>query len=298
MRKPKSSLRRYLWSGRYRARTCDLMRVQHISPVPRLRPKLLATHNFGINIPTSQYTSSGDKRWYRRRVFRIIGVATGLSDMLSNDVVLAAIDSVLSAVMAIPNPIIEQLAEHKALLLHTIYQFSQSGSQFRAEGTEASKQKKTDGFSGSYQYRRYKLTGVLRALRTASERGCLQSVQELVHADVFADFIEMAEYLVQERYKDPAAVLIGGVPEEHLRKLCLKNGITVNFPANNKPRKASSLNDDLTKNDVYDMLEQKSVTAWLDLRNRAAHGNYATYDDKQVDDMLRGVREFLIRHRA
>ena len=218
--------------------------------------------------------------------------------MLSNDVVLAAIDSVLAR-LGYSESDYRTIGRTRGVLFCTLFiNFPSQVANF-AEGTEASKQKKTDGFSGSYQYRRYKLTGVLRALRTASERGCLlQSVQELVHADVFADFIEMAEYLVQERYKDPAAVLIGGVPEEHLRKLCLKNGITVNFPANNKPRKASSLNDDLTKNDVYDMLEQKSVTAWLDLRNRAAHGNYATYDDKQVDDMLRGVREFLIRHRA
>ena len=217
--------------------------------------------------------------------------------MLSNDVVLAAIDSVLARSRLFRIRLSNNWQNTRHFFCTLFINFPSQVANF-AEGTEASKQKKTDGFSGSYQYRRYKLTGVLRALRTASERGCLQSVQELVHADVFADFIEMAEYLVQERYKDPAAVLIGGVPEEHLRKLCLKNGITVNFPANNKPRKASSLNDDLTKNDVYDMLEQKSVTAWLDLRNRAAHGNYATYDDKQVDDMLRGVREFLIRHRA
>ena len=61
--------------------------------------------------------------------------------------------------------------------------------------------------------------GALTALRPAIGSGYLLSVQELIHADVFADFPEMAQYLLGEGYKDSAAVLIGGVLEEHLRKL-------------------------------------------------------------------------------
>ena len=73
----------------------------------------------------------------------------------------------------------------------------------------------------------------------------------------------MAEYLLKEGYKDPAAVLVGGVLEEHLRKLCLKNNITAIDPKDGKPRKSSVLNDDIAKAKIYDRLEQKSVTAWL-----------------------------------
>jgi len=45
-------------------------------------------------------------------------------------------------------------------------------------------------------------------------------------------------------------------------------------------------------------LEQKSVTAWLDLRNKAAHGHYDDYDHQQVAALIRDVREFLIRNPA
>ena len=53
------------------------------------------------------------------------------------------------------------------------------------------------------------LAGILRALRTDYDAGNLQSVIELIHADVFADFLDMADYLLQQGYKDAAAVVIG-----------------------------------------------------------------------------------------
>ena len=57
---------------------------------------------------------------------------------------------------------------------------------------------------------------------------------------------QMAEYLLGEGYKDPAAVLIGGVLEQYLRKQCEKSGIEVNSDSG-KPRKADTLNSDLAR---------------------------------------------------
>ena len=64
------------------------------------------------------------------------------------------------------------------------------------------------------------LHGTLKALRADYDAGRLQSCQELIHADLFSDFLEMAEHFLENEYKDPAAVMAGGVLEEHLRKLC------------------------------------------------------------------------------
>jgi hypothetical protein len=58
------------------------------------------------------------------------------------------------------------------------------------------------------------------------------------------------------------------------------------------------LNSDLAKAGVYNKLEQKNVTAWLGLRNDAAHGRYDHYDLSQVVALLRDVRGFLLRHPA
>ena len=135
--------------------------------------------------------------------------------------------------------------------------------------------------------------GILQALRANYAAGYLQTVEELIHADVFADFLEMAAHLLRQGYKDPAAVMTGSALEEHLRKLCEKHSISL--LRGDEPRKASALNDDLKRADVYANLDHKSVTAWLDLRNDAAHAHYERYERPQVQLMLDGVRDFLRR---
>jgi hypothetical protein len=139
----------------------------------------------------------------------------------------------------------------------------------------------------------FRLQGILRALRADYEAGRLQSFQELIHGDLFSDFLEMAEYFLQEGYKDPAAVIAGGVLEEHLRKLCGKQGVTI--PA--KP-KLDTMNADLAKARAYNKNDQKQVTAWAGLRNDAAHGNYKNYGDGEVKLMVAGIRDFLSRNPA
>jgi hypothetical protein len=137
------------------------------------------------------------------------------------------------------------------------------------------------------------IAGVLASLRIAYDSGFLDTITELVHADLFSDFIEMAEYLLSEGYKDPAAVIIGSVLEEHLRKLCEKHGIPTD--ASGKPKKADQLNSDLKAGNVYEKLDQKAVISWLDLRNKAAHGKYTEYTKDQVANQLDGIRNFIAR---
>jgi len=101
---------------------------------------------------------------------------------------------------------------------------------------------------------------------------------------------------LEEGYKDPAAVIIGGVLEEHLRKLCLKNSIDIIM--NNHFKKADTMSADLSKSKVYNLLDHKNITAWLDLRNKAAHGQYTEYTQDQVELALQGIRDFIARFPA
>ncbi len=140
------------------------------------------------------------------------------------------------------------------------------------------------------------LVSRLRALRVDLDAGYTQRLEELLNAEVFGDFLEMAEELHGKGYKDPAAVITGTVLEEHLRKLSAKHGVATEIDG--KRRKAESLNEDLKNQGVYNLLDQKSVTAWLDLRNKAAHGEYDQYDSTQVDALIRDVRSFLSRNPA
>ena len=123
---------------------------------------------------------------------------------------------------------------------------------------------------------------LLRKIKTDVEEGWLQGIKGVISAELFTDFLDMAEYLLNEGYKDPAAVIIGSVLEENLRQLTLKSELPIiqSDKISNKqtPIKAESLNVELSKNSVYNLTYQKSITAYLDLRNNAAHGKYIEYD--------------------
>ena len=157
--------------------------------------------------------------------------------------------------------------------------------------------RKARAVEGHEGYVVQQLGGILQALRADVAAGYTQRLEELVHASVFADFLDMADELQRAGYKDAAAVITGSTLEEHLRKLAVKNQVSVENP-NGSPKKADTLNADLAKAPVYSPLDQKSVTAWLDLRNRAAHGKYSEYDHAQVAALIRDVRGFAARHPA
>lgn len=134
----------------------------------------------------------------------------------------------------------------------------------------------------------------LKAAKRLIEDDWLTSVTDLVSAEIFSDFLEMAEHLLENKYKDPAAVIIGSVLEDHLRRLCAKHGIDT-AKATGEPRKANDLNSELVKAGAYNALDNKSITSWLDLRNKAAHGKYTEYTIEQVILMHSGVRDFMTR---
>jgi hypothetical protein len=139
--------------------------------------------------------------------------------------------------------------------------------------------------------------GILKAIRGEIEGGWLFTVKGLVTAEIFTDYIEMAEYLLESKYQDAAAVIAGSTLEGHLRQLCRKNGIPVVKLKDGKeiPLTGDPLNNELARGGVYSKLDHKGVTAWLDLRNKAAHGEYREYNAEQVKGMITGITEFMAR---
>jgi hypothetical protein len=155
---------------------------------------------------------------------------------------------------------------------------------------------------GSYsdRYRADLIVGIVKALKSDLEDGYLYSFSELVRGEMFEDLIEMAEHLVEEGYKDAAAVIAGASLESHLRELSNKNGVSVDYTAKDgstRKKKAEHLNQELGKN-AYSLFDQKQITAWLDLRNNAAHGNYAEYDQDQVAKLIEWVGDFISKNPA
>lgn len=139
--------------------------------------------------------------------------------------------------------------------------------------------------------------GVIEALRRDIAAGYVHSVEELLHGELFGDFLSMADHLLNEAYKDAAAVIAGSTLEAHLRTLCEKHGIDIEYSRAGelRPKKADLLNAELVKAEAYSKLDQKNVSAWLDLRNKAAHGHYDEYEKDQVGLMISGIRDFVTR---
>ena len=137
------------------------------------------------------------------------------------------------------------------------------------------------------------IIGIVQALRDDLQDGYKDTLIELVHAEIFADFLEMAQYLLEAGYKDAAAVIAGSTLESHIKELSHKHNISTEN--NGKSIKVDSLNSELVKLEVYSKLDQKNVTAWMGLRNDAAHGDYSKYTNEQVALLIAGIRDFIGR---
>jgi len=134
------------------------------------------------------------------------------------------------------------------------------------------------------------------ALRADYQSGYLNSIGEIIRAEVFADFLDASAHLLDQGHKDPAAVLIGGVLENHLRQLSTKNGLSIKATKSNgqiELKNAETLYTDLRAAGVYGASVQKHVTSMLAIRNLAAHANYGSYDEARVKVYLAEVRNFL-----
>jgi hypothetical protein len=138
--------------------------------------------------------------------------------------------------------------------------------------------------------------GVASSLKHDISSGYLKSFEELIHGDIFSDYLEMAEHLCATGYKDAAAVIAGSTLEAHIKTLCTKFSVALEHGG--KPKKADTLNADLVKAGAYSKLDQKAVTSWLGLRNDAAHGDYNNYTKEQVELLIQNIRNFIIRHAA
>jgi hypothetical protein len=132
--------------------------------------------------------------------------------------------------------------------------------------------------------------GILKAAKVDYENGYLFQVRSLIEAEVFDDFLDQANYLLQSGYIGPAAVLAGSVLEDGLRRLCIRGQITL------PPRPTiEPMNVELAKAGVYNALVKQKITALGALRNRAAHGKWDEFTKPDVEQMLSQVRDFMER---
>lgn len=145
------------------------------------------------------------------------------------------------------------------------------------------------------------IVGTVIALKEDLESDYLKSYSEILNSNIFSDYMEIAEHLLENGYKDSSAVIIGSTLETELRKLCEKNNIEIEVIGHNGKtsfKKADSMNSELAKESVYSKINQKQVTSWLGIRNSAAHGKYSEYTKQDVKLMLDGIKNFIANNPA
>jgi len=150
---------------------------------------------------------------------------------------------------------------------------------------------RTEQYYEAYQSNVIAGIGIIRALKSGIEHGLLTSVRNLVAAEVFDDYLGMAEHLAKQGYKDAAAVLVAGTLESGLRKIATKNDIALKERAG-----IADINKDLRKHEIYDTLTFEHINAWKQLRNDVSHGKFENYTLQQVKDFLNWTRSFLSLH--
>lgn len=144
--------------------------------------------------------------------------------------------------------------------------------------------------------------GILEAFREDLEKGFLDDFLLRVEAEVAADYLGQSEALLKEGKPGkfdhvPAAVLAGAVLEKALRTLCDRQQTQI--PLLNAKGENKTLNpliDDLKKAGVFNELKAKQLRAWADIRNKAAHGDFAQFNKGDVEQMLGGITNFLAEY--
>ena len=145
-----------------------------------------------------------------------------------------------------------------------------------------------------------RLKAILLALKEDLSEQNLRTAEELIHGDLLSDFLEMADRLVQDGFKNPAAVLAGSVLAEHLRRLCTKHDVTIHRMLDGKriPKNVSQMNDDLAALDIYGQRDKRNVEAWNDLRIKALYGKYNEFTQQEVRNTVSGIRSLMTSHPA
>jgi len=134
----------------------------------------------------------------------------------------------------------------------------------------------------------FAMKGLLQAARDDFVQGFMVDHDLLVSADIFSDMLVQSEILLENNYKDAAAVIVGAVLEDALRRLCIAREVGINDRDTIYP-----LNDKLSKAGIYGKVQHTEIQAKAALRNHAAHGHFDKYSKDDVISALEFTRRFI-----
>lgn len=141
--------------------------------------------------------------------------------------------------------------------------------------------------------------GILQGLRDDYENGFLDDLEDTIVANISSDYMAQVEEILTEGRSDTydhifAAVICGAVLEDALRRLCERQTPPISTRRRNgKPKRLDAMVSELQMAKVYNALKADQLRAWAKVRNHAAHGEFEEFNRTDVEDMVKGVRNFL-----
>lgn len=174
------------------------------------------------------------------------------------------------------NALLNWKVKAKTLLINTCGESSHHLTSFIA--AERSK-----GYGTNYDILK-QLRAVFLAAQEDFSGGYLNTVRNLVQAEVFTSELEQAEELLKSGYAT-AAVITGVVLETTLRDLCSTHEL--------EHGSLNKMNDDLAKAGAYNATQKKRITTLAAIRNSAAHGKPEEFTPGEVKGMIEDVERFL-----
>jgi hypothetical protein len=129
--------------------------------------------------------------------------------------------------------------------------------------------------------------GILRAAQNEINFGALPGIDALFSAEIFEDFLAMAEHLLDQKYFEVVRSLVGAVLEDGLRKIAKRKDLTVKQEDN-----IAGLNSRLFDAKACSPLFRKKIDVWNSIRNNADYGKFELNSQQDVGQMLGAFEDF------
>jgi hypothetical protein len=153
----------------------------------------------------------------------------------------------------------------------------------------------------------HRAVAAARAVITLYDGGGLTSPRLAIAHELEGDLLEIAQQQVQraEAATEPevktvhlgiAALLAGAALEDGLRRLCDAHGLAYDSQRTSVAKLQAVLYQPSSSIAVITASDNKQITAWGDVRNKADHGKLSQLTHSEVLAMVIGVRGFLDRH--
>ena len=148
---------------------------------------------------------------------------------------------------------------------------------------------------------------VSRSVVELYDEGGLVSPRLAIAHEIEGDILDIAQKQVEasERNTDPthkqlqlgiAAFLAGAALEDALRRLCDASGVSYDPQRTSISGLQTALYQPSNQIEVISGSENKQITAWGDVRNKADHGRFSEIIHSEVLPMVIGVQGFIDKH--